>query len=88
MKAPVKKHGGSREGTGPKLQLKKDVADEAKFPRLWSWLGQPGSGGDGSATKRPRADDTDGEGTNTTQATPQDPKLNSHLRPHTLLDLC
>ena len=59
MKAPVKKHGGSREGTGPKLQHQKDVADEAKFPRLWSWLGQSGSGGDGSATKRPRTDDTD-----------------------------
>ena len=75
--APVKKHGGSREGTGPKLQHQKDVADEAKFPRLWSWLGQSGSGGDGSATKRPRTVDTDGKVANKTQATPQDPKQNS-----------
>ena len=76
MKTPMKKHGGSREGTGPKLQHQKDVADEAKFPRLWSWLGQSGSGGDGSATKRPRTDDTDDKVANTTQA-PPNPKQNS-----------
>jgi hypothetical protein len=68
VKAPMKKHGGSREGTGPKLQHQTDVADEAKFPRLWNWFGQSGTGGDGSATKRPRADDRDGKVADTTQA--------------------
>ena len=77
LHAHVRKHGGSREGTGPKLQHRKDVADKAKFPRLWDWLGRSGSGGDGSATKRPRTDDTDGKVANKTQATPLDPKQNS-----------